>query len=207
MRRALRSRSTRQEGVPWANREHGRELACSLHMVLCRVGQGAFVLEDLAQIAAINPAAARLASDEVLGFVLRRVADELAMYLPRGDAGHLPQSSSASRLTAGASGFLNFSQSGDRPVASLFETIPPAPSCRYDENYIAGWVFQEFVEAHASPVLPCAPRSAPASSPCRSAPAGRRRRGILAPRSGDGAARGRRPRPSHQNRTIPSRLD
>ena len=72
-------------------------------MVLCRMGQGAFVLEDLAQIAAINPAAARLASDEMLGFVLRRVADELAMYLPRGDAGYLPQSSSASRFTAGAS--------------------------------------------------------------------------------------------------------
>jgi hypothetical protein len=28
---------------------------------------------------------------------------------------HRPQSSSASRLTAGASGFLNFSQSGERP--------------------------------------------------------------------------------------------
>ena len=28
---------------------------------------------------------------------------------------HLPQSSSASRLTAAASGFLNFSQSGERP--------------------------------------------------------------------------------------------
>ena len=28
---------------------------------------------------------------------------------------HLPHSSSASRLTAGASGFLNFSQSGERP--------------------------------------------------------------------------------------------
>jgi hypothetical protein len=30
-------------------------------------------------------------------------------------AGHRAQSSSASRLTAGASGFLNFSQSGERP--------------------------------------------------------------------------------------------
>jgi hypothetical protein len=29
--------------------------------------------------------------------------------------GHLLQSSSASRLTAGASGFLNFNQSGERP--------------------------------------------------------------------------------------------
>ena len=28
---------------------------------------------------------------------------------------HRPQSSSASRLTAGAAGFLNLSQSGDRP--------------------------------------------------------------------------------------------
>ena len=97
-------------------------------------GKGSFArVEDLAQIAAINPAAARLASDEVLGFVLRRVADELAMYLPRGDAWSCcPNPLPPPRLTAGASGFLNFSQSGDRPVAGLFETIPPAPSCRYD---------------------------------------------------------------------------
>jgi hypothetical protein len=32
-----------------------------------------------------------------------------------------PQSSSASRFTAGASGFLNFSQSFDRPVVGSFE--------------------------------------------------------------------------------------
>ena len=43
----------------------------------------------------------------------------------------LPQSSSASRLTAGASGFLNFIRSGVRPDRyrdpSLFETIPSSP--------------------------------------------------------------------------------
>ena len=36
--------------------------------------QGAFVLEDLAEIAAINPAAAGRTADEMLSFVLRRVA-------------------------------------------------------------------------------------------------------------------------------------
>jgi hypothetical protein len=34
--------------------------------------------------------------------------------MPSPDS-HRPQSSSASRFTAGASGFLNLSQSGDRP--------------------------------------------------------------------------------------------
>ena len=34
--------------------------------------------------------------------------------MPSRDS-HRPQSSSASRFTAGASGFLNFSQSGERP--------------------------------------------------------------------------------------------
>ena len=44
---------------------------------------------------------------------------------------HLPQSSSASRFTAGAFGFLNLSQSGDRPdlyrEPSRFETVPSSP--------------------------------------------------------------------------------
>jgi hypothetical protein len=35
--------------------------------------------------------------------------------LQRSGQDHLPQSSSASRFTAGAFGFLNLSQSGDRP--------------------------------------------------------------------------------------------
>jgi hypothetical protein len=39
------------------------------------VWQGAFVLEDLAEIAAINPAAAGRTADEMLSFVLRRVAE------------------------------------------------------------------------------------------------------------------------------------
>jgi hypothetical protein len=98
-------------------------------MVLCRMGQGAFVLEDLAQIAAINPAAARLASDEMLGFVLRRVADELAMYLPRGDAGYLPQSSSASRFTAGASSNQECGPVGRRSIIHKNKTPQIAGSC------------------------------------------------------------------------------
>ena len=69
-----------------------------------RMWQRPFVLKHLAEIAAINPAAAHLASDEMLAFVLRRVADELADVFPARNVGHLPQSSSASRLTAGASG-------------------------------------------------------------------------------------------------------
>jgi hypothetical protein len=36
-------------------------------------------------------------------------------FTQRGPSHHRPQSSSASRFTAGASGFLNFSQSGERP--------------------------------------------------------------------------------------------
>jgi len=86
-----------------------------LCLILRWVRQGAFVLEDLAEIAAINPAAAGGAANEMLGFVLRRVADELAGVFPARNVGHLPQSSSASRLTAGAFGFLNLSQSGERP--------------------------------------------------------------------------------------------
>jgi hypothetical protein len=73
------------------------------------------VLEHLSKVTAINPAAACLASDEMLGLVLGWVAETLSKILAAGDFGHLPQSSSASRLTAGASGFLNFSQSGERP--------------------------------------------------------------------------------------------
>src|SRR5262245_2321183 len=43
----------------------------------------------------------------------------------------LPHSSSASRFTAGASGFLNFNQSGERPLRyrepSRLDTIPSRP--------------------------------------------------------------------------------
>jgi hypothetical protein len=43
-----------------------------------------FVLEHLAEIAAIDPAGAGWASDELLGLVLWRIAKRLPMYLPRG---------------------------------------------------------------------------------------------------------------------------
>jgi hypothetical protein len=36
---------------------------------------------------------------------------------------HLPQSSSSSRLTAGASGFLNFRQSRDRPLMQVARAV------------------------------------------------------------------------------------
>ena len=44
--------------------------------------------------------------------------DEVAFDVAQGEHGHRrPQSSSASRFRAGASGFLNLSQSGERPAA------------------------------------------------------------------------------------------
>ena len=48
-----------------------------------------------------------------------------------GSCHRIPQSSSPSRFTAGTAGFLNFSQSGERPDRyrdpSRFETIPSSP--------------------------------------------------------------------------------
>jgi hypothetical protein len=43
-----------------------------LHLILRRVRQRAFVLEDLAEIAALKPAAAGRTADEVFGIILRR---------------------------------------------------------------------------------------------------------------------------------------
>jgi hypothetical protein len=55
---------------------------------------------------------------------------ETAPLIAQGKHRHLLQSSSASRFTAGASGFLNFSQSGERPdlyrEPRRFDTIPSA---------------------------------------------------------------------------------
>jgi hypothetical protein len=62
----------------------------SLRLILCRVWQGAFVLEDLSKIAAIDPPAAGGASDEVLGLFRRLNAD------PRPDISS--RSSSGARL-------------------------------------------------------------------------------------------------------------
>jgi hypothetical protein len=61
------------------------------------------------------------------------VALRASMAIPRTAPlfDRFPQSSSASRFTAGASGFLNFSQSGDLPERlrdpSRFDTIPSRP--------------------------------------------------------------------------------
>jgi hypothetical protein len=71
--------------------------------------QGTFVLEHLAKITAIDPAIAGRAQDQVFGLVLRRIAEEFTDVFAARD--HRVQSSSVSRLTAGASGFLNFNQS------------------------------------------------------------------------------------------------
>jgi hypothetical protein len=49
-----------------------------LRLILHRVRQWAFVLEHVAEITAVDPAAARRAPDEMLGLVLRRTADTLA---------------------------------------------------------------------------------------------------------------------------------
>jgi hypothetical protein len=75
--------------------------------------QRTLVLEDLTEIAAIHPAPTGWAGDEMLGLVLRRLAKRPTEVFAARD--HLDQSSSASRFTADASGFLNLSQSGERP--------------------------------------------------------------------------------------------
>jgi hypothetical protein len=46
--------------------------------------QRPFVLEHLAEITAIDPAAAGWAADEVLGLVFRQSTHQAPMYLPRG---------------------------------------------------------------------------------------------------------------------------
>ena len=140
--------------------------------------QGAFVFEDLREVATVDPASAGWTVDEMLGLILGRIADassdvlaarnSLSLLLRRRQYGqlaslqvphcnlamrilpldqfcsphrsehcvsagldlaikkdlefsplavlaHLLQSSSASRFTAGACGFLNLSQSCERP--------------------------------------------------------------------------------------------
>jgi hypothetical protein len=56
----------------------------SLHLILRRVRQRAFVLEDLAEIAALKPAAAGRTADEVFGIILRRKLN----YSAQPDADH-----------------------------------------------------------------------------------------------------------------------
>jgi hypothetical protein len=50
--------------------------------------QGTFVLEHLVEITAIDPAIAAWTSDEVVGFILCRVADGIAELLASGDRCH-----------------------------------------------------------------------------------------------------------------------
>ena len=56
----------------------------SLRLILRWVWERTFVLEHLAKITAIEPAAAGRKADEVFDLVLRRIAKRLPMYLPRG---------------------------------------------------------------------------------------------------------------------------
>ena len=72
---------------------------------------------------------------------------------------HLPQSSSASRLTAGACGFLNLSQSGDLPERlrdpSRLETMPfAAELAGMLEDRQPAVVRQVLVEAQPVAALP-----------------------------------------------------
>jgi hypothetical protein len=55
-----------------------------LHLILRRVRQRAFVLEDLAEIAALKPAAAGRTADEVFGIILWRKLN----YSAQPDADH-----------------------------------------------------------------------------------------------------------------------
>jgi len=51
-------------------------------LVLRRVRQWPFVLDHLAQIAAVDPTVARRAADEIIGLVLWRIADANAVTDP-----------------------------------------------------------------------------------------------------------------------------
>jgi hypothetical protein len=53
--------------------------------LILRVRQRPFVLEDLAEIAAVDPAVAGWAADEVLGLVLWRIADANAQIFAARD--------------------------------------------------------------------------------------------------------------------------
>jgi hypothetical protein len=53
-----------------------------LRLILRRVWQRPFVLEHLAEITAIDPAAARLAFDEVFGLIRGRLCNALANVFP-----------------------------------------------------------------------------------------------------------------------------
>ena len=62
--------------VAAARRRSGFQIArLSLRLILRRVRQRPFMLEHLAEITAIDPAAAGRAPEEMLGLVLRRVAN------------------------------------------------------------------------------------------------------------------------------------
>jgi hypothetical protein len=52
-------------------------------LILRWVWERTFVLEHLAEIAAIEPAAAGRTADEVFDLVLRRIARHFPKYLPR----------------------------------------------------------------------------------------------------------------------------
>ena len=59
-----------------------------MRLILRRVWQGSLVLEHLAKIAAVVPAAAGRASDEMLRFVLRWIANALAEVFSARNIGH-----------------------------------------------------------------------------------------------------------------------
>ena len=119
------------ELVPAIEPEGEMNAKSSLRLIPSRVWQGAFVLEHLSKIAAINPAAARRTADEVFGIILRRITLTLCKILAAGNVGHLLQSSSASRLTAAQAGFFILSQCGERPdlygKSSRLDTMPSRP--------------------------------------------------------------------------------
>jgi hypothetical protein len=60
----------------------------SLRLVLCRVWQRALVLEDLAEITAIDPASAAWAADEMLGLIPWRIANAPSNAFTAGDTDH-----------------------------------------------------------------------------------------------------------------------
>jgi hypothetical protein len=68
--------------VPAIDPECEASASRHLRLIMRRVRQGAFVLEDLAEIAAIEPAAAGRAPDKMLGITLRRIAQALAAGMP-----------------------------------------------------------------------------------------------------------------------------
>jgi hypothetical protein len=92
LRLTLRRRCNQNE--PWALRTE----RLSLRLILRRVRQRPFVLEHLAEIAAIDPAIAGRAPDEVLGLALRGIAQKPPQKFATRNVCHLAKAATHASL-------------------------------------------------------------------------------------------------------------